>query len=96
VLDFRTDHHLSLKEIYDEAGEEEELGLEIIPIVYSHPVIKGSGTQHWAAWKAVRTDLKVLHKRGKIKVKNKKSKAAALLDNLIGGSLKEEEDMQTG
>jgi hypothetical protein len=95
VLDFPTDHHLSSKEIYDEAGEDEELELEIIPIVYSHPVIEGSGTQHWAAWKVVRTDLKV-HKRGKIEVKSKKSKAAALLGNLLGGSLKEEEGMQTG
>jgi hypothetical protein len=93
VLDFPTDHHLlSSKEIYDEAGEEEELELEIISIVYSYPVIEGSGTQHWAAWKVVRTNLKV-HKRGKIKVKSKKSKAAELLGNLIGGSLKEEEGM---
>ncbi len=95
VLDFPTDHRLSSKEIYDEAGEDEELELEIIPVVYSHPKIKGQGTQHWAAWKVVRTDLKV-HKRGKIEVKSKKSKAAALLGNLIGGSLKEEEGMQTG
>jgi hypothetical protein len=58
-------------------------------------VIKGSGTQHWAAWKVVCTHLKV-HKRGKIEVKSKKSEAAALLGNLIGGSLKEEEGMQTG
>ncbi len=86
---------LSSKEIYDEAGEDEKLELEIIPIVYSHPMIKGSGTQHWAAWKVVRTDLKV-HKRGKIEVKSKKSKAAALLGGLIGGSFKEEEGMNTG
>jgi hypothetical protein len=95
VLDFPTDHYLSSKEIHDEAGEDEELELEIISIIYSHPIIVGSGTQHWAAWKVVRTNLKV-HKRGKIEVKSKKYKAAALLGNLIGGSVKEEEGMHTG
>jgi hypothetical protein len=95
VLDFPTDHHLSWKEICDEAGEDKELELEIITIVYSHPMIKGSGTQHWAAWKVVCTDLKV-HKCGKIEVKSKKSKAAALLGGLIDGSFKEEEGIHTG
>jgi hypothetical protein len=84
ILDFPKDHELSSKLIYDEAGEDEELELEIIPLVFSHPPIKGVGSQHWAAWKVVRTDLKV-HKRGKMEVKSKKSKASGLLDGLLGG-----------
>jgi hypothetical protein len=84
VLDFPKDHHLSSKEIYKEAGEDEELQLEIIPNVYSHPEIVGLGTQHWAAWKVICTDLKV-QKRGKIEEKTKKRKGAALLGALIGG-----------
>jgi hypothetical protein len=85
VLDFPTNHELSSKVVYKEAGDDEELELEIIPIQYSHPNITGLGSEHWAAWKVVRTDLKV-HKRGKLEVKSKQSKAAALLAGLkIGG-----------
>jgi hypothetical protein len=58
--------------------------LEIIPLMFSHQQIKGFGSQHWATWKVVHADLKV-HKRGKIEVYSKKSTAAALLDELLGG-----------
>ena len=78
ILDFPKDHQLSSKEINEEAGEEEELELEIIPINYTHPQIQGAGSQHWACWKVVQTDVKV-HKRGKIVVKGAKSRAASIL-----------------
>jgi hypothetical protein len=99
VLDFPSDHQLSSKVIYDEAGDDEELELEIIPIQYTHKNIikKGLGSQHWESWKVVRTDVKV-HKRGKLEVKSKQSKAAALLGGLMisgadkEGMMKEEDE----
>jgi hypothetical protein len=82
ILDFPQEHELSSKNIYKDAGEDEELKLEMVPIVYSHPQMAGTNSQHWAAWKVARTDLKV-HKRGKVEAKESKSKGFALLQGLI-------------
>lgn len=94
VLDFPTNHMLSSKVIYEDAEEDEELELEIIPIQYSHSDIKGQGSEHWAAWKVARTDLKI-HKRGKIEEKSKQSKAALLLHGLIGTNEQEDDGMKS-
>jgi hypothetical protein len=73
IFYFSTDHHLSLKDIDVEAGEDEDPKLEIIPLLLNQPMIKGVGLHHWVAWKVVPTHLKV-HTHGKIEVKSKKAK----------------------
>jgi hypothetical protein len=42
-----------------DAGDDEELNLELIPSVYSHPGVSSNSinTIHYAAWKVARTGL---------------------------------------
>jgi hypothetical protein len=82
VLTFPKSYVLSAKDIYEDAGEDQELELEILPIKYSNQN-KEMHSEHWAGFKVARIDLKA-HKRGKVEAKEKKSKAAALLSS--GGS----------
>lgn len=82
VLTFPKSYVLSAKDIYEDAGEDQELELEILPIKYSNQN-KEMHSEHWAGFKVARIDLKA-HKRGKVEAKEKKSKAAALL--FSGGS----------
>jgi hypothetical protein len=52
-------HDLLAKGIYEDAGDDEELNLELIPSVYSHPGVSSNSinTIHYAAWKVARTGL---------------------------------------
>ena len=77
VLEFPNDFVLSAKEIYSEAGDDDELELEIIPYEYDRPDENGRNQEAWAAWKVARTNIKA-HKRGKVDSMKKKSKAAEL------------------
>jgi hypothetical protein len=84
LLDFPSDHILSSKEIYDEAGDDEDLLLEMIPVCYTHPTLGTvKNTVHYAAFKVARADVRAV-KRGKIEHKNK-SKGASLLESLLNG-----------
>jgi hypothetical protein len=80
LLTFPKGYVLSAKEINDESGEDQEL--EILPIKYSKNPGKNdkkeTHSEHWAGFKVARIDIKA-HKRGKVEVPQKKSKAAALL-----------------
>ncbi len=81
---------MSGKDIYKEAGNDKELELELIPIVYSHTTLGSSqNTIHYAAWKVTRSGLRAT-KGGKIEQKNK-SKAASLLENLLNSKAKQED-----
>jgi hypothetical protein len=90
LLDFPTGHVMSGKDIYEETGNDEELQLELIPIVYSHATLGSSqNTIHYAAWKVMRSGLAAT-KRGKIERKNM-SKAAFSLENLLNSKAKQED-----
>jgi hypothetical protein len=81
---------MSGKDIYEETGNDEELQLELIPIVYSHATLGSSqNTIHYAAWKVMRSGLGAT-KRGKIERKNM-SKAAFSLENLLNSKAKQED-----
>jgi hypothetical protein len=50
LLEFPGGHVLSSKLIYEDAGDDEELELEIVPYKYNHPGFpKAVNTQHYAA-----------------------------------------------
>ena len=79
---------LSSKVINSDAGEDEKLKLELVPITISHPKLHGkSYTSMYAAWKVARTDMKA-NKKGKLEKQEDKSDAAMLLESLVGGVLK--------
>jgi hypothetical protein len=83
LLEFPAGHELSSKLIYDEAGDDEELALELVPFRYSHTSAPLSiNTIHYAAWKIARSDMSA-SKRGKVEHKENKSKAASLLAGLM-------------
>ena len=93
LLQFPSDHELSSKEIYAEAGEDMELKLESIVVVTPHFFEKKStNVEHWASWTVVRSDISP-QKRGKIDPVGK-SKNATLLERIINGmaTTKMEED----
>jgi hypothetical protein len=84
LLDFPSDHILSSKEIHDEAGDDEDLLLELLPVVYAHPQLGSAiNTVHYVAWKVARAEVRAV-KRGKIEHKNK-SKGASLLESILNG-----------
>jgi hypothetical protein len=96
LLDFPSGHVLSSSEVYAEAGEDEELAMEIIGVTYHHPkmgVIEGktgtievTNTSYYAAWLVARTDIKP-NKKGSFegeKKKQKMSKGAAMAAMLAG------------
>jgi hypothetical protein len=69
--------------IYDLAGDDEELELEIVPFHYSHPSAPNVfNTHHYAAWKVARSDVRA-SKRGKVEHKENESKAASLLAKMM-------------
>jgi hypothetical protein len=83
LLNFPKGYVLSAKEIYGDAGEDQELELEILPLKhYSNNV---TYCEHWAGFKVARIDVKA-RKRGKVETPQKQSKAAALLLLAAGGS----------
>jgi hypothetical protein len=83
LLEFPTGHELSSKVIYDDAGEDEELELEIVPFRYCHPTNTDQfNSMHYAAWKVARSDVRA-SKRGRVEKKENKSKGASLLDDLM-------------
>jgi hypothetical protein len=60
-LDFPSDHILSSKEIHDEAGDDEDLLLELIPVVYAHPLLgSATNTVHYVAWKVARAGMRAV------------------------------------
>jgi hypothetical protein len=86
LLEFPSGHALGGKEIYEEATDDEELEIELIPVVYSHRKIPNStNTLHYAAWKVYRTDIRPT-KQGKVDHKENKSKGAALLASIMDDS----------
>jgi hypothetical protein len=88
---FPDNHELSAKDICMDAGEDNKLDIEIIPIKTAHLTEKGTmDLQHWAAWKVTRVDISPV-KRGKIEL-TKKSKAAALAEKLYATGMKAESD----
>jgi hypothetical protein len=69
--------------IHEDAGDDEELELEIVPFHYSHPSApKVFNTHHYTVWKVARSDVRA-SKRGKVEHKENKSKVASLLDSLM-------------
>jgi hypothetical protein len=83
LLEFPGGHELSSKLIYEAAGDDDELELEIVPHCCSHKSAPTSfNTLHCAAWKVARSDVRA-SKRGKVEHKENKSKAASLLDNMM-------------
>jgi hypothetical protein len=88
LLNFPTGYVLSAKEIYADAGEDQELQLEILPIkYYSNPGNNETNSEHWAGFKVARIDVKA-RKRGKVETPQKQSKAAALLFAAGGSGMK--------
>ena len=86
VLAFSSGHTLAGKEIYEEAGDDVEPQIELIPAISSYTSIHNAvNTVHYAAWKVCRTDIRPT-KRGKVEHKKKKSKGAALLAGLMSKS----------
>jgi hypothetical protein len=96
LLDFPTGHILSSSEVYADAGEDEELPMEMIAVTYHHPamgVIQGTSgtievtnTCYYAAWVVARTDIKP-NKKGAFegeKKKQKMSKGAQMAALLAG------------
>ena len=71
------------KEIYSEAGDDEDLELELIPIQYTRSKVTGDNCIHYAVWQVARADVQV-SKRGKVERKENKSKAAAVLEGIMG------------
>jgi hypothetical protein len=50
LLEFPAGHMISGKDIYEDAGDDEELELELIPILYSHlSLANAQNTVHYAA-----------------------------------------------
>jgi hypothetical protein len=71
LLEFPAGHMMSGKDIYEDAGDDEELELELIPILYSHLSLSNAqNTVPYAAWKVARSNLRA-SKKGKIDQKNK-------------------------
>jgi len=84
-LDFDDDVQLSAKAINANAGEDEKLELQLIPVTVAHP--KNASIKHTsmcAGWKVARTDIKA-RKKGKAEKKETKSDAAKQLDDLLSG-----------
>jgi hypothetical protein len=76
---------VSSKLIYAEAGDNNELALELVPFHYSHALASSSYNNiHYAAWKVARSDVRA-SKRGKVEQKENKSKAASLLAGQMKG-----------
>jgi len=85
-LKFSDEAELSAKSIHSNAGEDENLELELVPVAVEHPKLKGvSYTTMYAAWKVARTDIKA-RKKGKVEKKDDKSDAARLLEMISGVS----------
>ena len=83
LLEFPVGHEMSAKDIFDDAGDDEEFELELVPFVYTHSgVRKAINTIHYAAWKVARKDLRA-SKRGKVEHRENKSKAASLLAGIM-------------
>jgi hypothetical protein len=83
LLEFPARHELSSKSIYDEAGDDEALALELVPFHYSHVSAPSSfNTIHYAAWKVAISNARA-SKRGKVEHKENKSKVASLLAGLM-------------
>jgi hypothetical protein len=59
LLEFPTGHELSSQVIYDDAGEDEELELEIVPFRYCHSTNTDQfNSMHYAAWNVARSDVR--------------------------------------
>lgn len=78
---------LSAKEIYDDAGDDEELDYELVNVTVTDPKINFTIQEHWLHFSVARTDTRIA-KRGKVAKTSKKSKGAnklASLGNLMSG-----------
>ena len=82
LLEFPSDQVLSAKEIYADAGEDEELELDVVSTIGVHVSDKAySMHQLYAAWTVARTDIKA-NKRGKVERKDNKSKVASMMASI--------------
>jgi len=85
LLEFPSDIELAAKPIHANAGDDEKLELDLIPIEVTHPKHKSLRyTSMYAAWKVARTDVKA-RKKGKVEKNDDISDAARLLEMLYGG-----------
>ena len=75
---------LSSKSIYNKAGDEEKLKLEMFPVEYTHDQITGMKVEHWIMWKVARLDTSA-QKKGKLDNPDE-SEGWAALQNLLGGN----------
>jgi len=76
LLTFPSDYILSSKEIYEDAGENNDVELKIVS-----DATNPSNAEYWAVFTVARLDVKA-EKRGRVEKAEKKSKAAALLEVL--------------
>ena len=83
-LKFPEGQSLSSKVVNKDAGEDEKLKLELIPVKAMHKGLQTACTSLFAAWKVARTDIKA-RKKGKLEQKSDKSDAALLLEQLGAG-----------
>ena len=82
LLNFPPGSKLSTSEIYAEAGEDEELELNIIPIEYSRQGMGRKNTVHYVEFQVARTDIKP-SKKGRVDTKDrKKSRGAEQLSKM--------------
>lgn len=82
LLEFPSDQTLSAKEIYVDAGEDEELELEIVPVTFIDDIDGKEKRVDFAGFTVARTDVRPL-KKGKVEHKTNISKGAALLKSML-------------
>jgi hypothetical protein len=68
ILKFGNGVELSAKSINEDAGEDEKVKLELIPVTITHPKLKTACTTMYAAWKVACIDLKA-NKRASLRRK---------------------------
>jgi hypothetical protein len=88
IIEFPSSQELSSKLINADAGENEELEMDMIELEYERADgsknadgSKKTNSEVWACWLVARTDT-TASKRGKVEFKEKKSKAALLLEKM--------------
>jgi len=83
LLQFPPGVVLSSKVIYPDAGDDNELDYEIVKVESTHAKA-GTLVEHWLYFQVARVDVRAA-KRGKVEKKDKKSKGANKLANLMSG-----------
>lgn len=84
LLEFPPGVTLSSKEIFEDAGDDDELDYEIVNVKVTTAKIGFDIQEHWLHFKVARTDTRIT-KRGKVMKASNKSKGASKLANLMSG-----------